>query len=160
MKCMWNKMAFNVHSFCNNKLKITITFHCFMYSWKSSGSFAAPCVCIYIYICQRPSVLPRFPIKAHHRKHIQKRFLLERSPREKCQLCCYVQGFNFKPNYFPITFSLRKLFGSCQQQNRNTVRRLTSHVYSNHGNETSMRSWQQWKCKLRLHNHSNETNAH
>jgi hypothetical protein len=31
MKCMWNKMSFHVHSFCNNKLKIKITFHCFIY---------------------------------------------------------------------------------------------------------------------------------
>jgi hypothetical protein len=26
MNCMWNKMTFNVHSFCNNKLKIKIKF--------------------------------------------------------------------------------------------------------------------------------------
>jgi hypothetical protein len=35
MKCTWNKMAFNIHSFCNNKLKIKIKFHCFIYVWKS-----------------------------------------------------------------------------------------------------------------------------
>jgi hypothetical protein len=31
MKCVWNKMAFNVHLFCNNKLKIKIKCHCFIY---------------------------------------------------------------------------------------------------------------------------------
>jgi hypothetical protein len=31
MKCMWNKMAFNVDSFCNRKLKIKIKCHCFIY---------------------------------------------------------------------------------------------------------------------------------
>jgi hypothetical protein len=30
IKCMWNKMAFNAHSFCNNKLKIKLKFHCFI----------------------------------------------------------------------------------------------------------------------------------
>jgi hypothetical protein len=36
-------MAFNIHSLCNNKLKIKIKLHRFMYEyfWKSSGSFAA-----------------------------------------------------------------------------------------------------------------------
>jgi hypothetical protein len=27
-------MAFNVHSFCNNKLKIKIKFHCFIYNFE------------------------------------------------------------------------------------------------------------------------------
>jgi hypothetical protein len=27
MNCAWNKMAFNVHSFCKNKLKIKTKFH-------------------------------------------------------------------------------------------------------------------------------------
>jgi hypothetical protein len=40
-KCKWNKTAFNVHPSCNNKLKIKIKFHCFIYFRKSSGSFAA-----------------------------------------------------------------------------------------------------------------------
>jgi hypothetical protein len=39
---MWNKMAFNVHSFCKNKLKIKIKFHCFIYFLIWSGSFATP----------------------------------------------------------------------------------------------------------------------
>jgi hypothetical protein len=30
MKCMWNKVAFNVHSFYNNKLKIKIKCHSFI----------------------------------------------------------------------------------------------------------------------------------
>jgi hypothetical protein len=41
MKFMWNKMAFNVHLFCN-KLKIKIKCHWLTYIWKSSGSFGAP----------------------------------------------------------------------------------------------------------------------
>jgi hypothetical protein len=41
IKCMWNKIALNIHSFCDNKLKIKIQFHCFIYFYKSSGLFAA-----------------------------------------------------------------------------------------------------------------------
>jgi hypothetical protein len=51
-KQRWNKMIFNVHSFCNNKLKIKIKFHCFIYFWKSSGSLATPC----IYYLYRPII--------------------------------------------------------------------------------------------------------
>jgi hypothetical protein len=31
MKCMWNEMAFNVRSFCNNKLRIKVIFRSFIY---------------------------------------------------------------------------------------------------------------------------------
>jgi hypothetical protein len=41
---MWNEMAFNVRSFCNNKLRIKVIFRSFIYFWKLSGSFAALCI--------------------------------------------------------------------------------------------------------------------
>jgi hypothetical protein len=44
-KCTWNKMAFSLHSFCDNKLKIKIKFYCVIYIWKSSGSFVAQWHC-------------------------------------------------------------------------------------------------------------------
>jgi hypothetical protein len=44
MKCMWNKMVFNAHSCCINKLKIKTKFHCYIKLLKLSGSFVTPCV--------------------------------------------------------------------------------------------------------------------
>jgi hypothetical protein len=42
MRCMWNKMIFNVHYFCNNKLKIKIKLHCFIYFENRQVPFPHP----------------------------------------------------------------------------------------------------------------------